>query len=190
MNLLITDFETTGLDPLVHEIVDIGAILCDAESLDICAEFQCRVKPEHPELCSTIAAAVNGYNEKDWVNAVNLDEAFNGFRTIASQAVFTAHNVCFDYGFYTAALRKLNLKCNMNYHRLDVGSMGFPLIQPYLLSLDKIRLVLGINPEPAPHTGIQGARAEYEVLKRFREMAARGIHLIEPEIRARFMEAA
>ena len=38
--LIITDFKTTGLLTNVHEIIEIGAICCDAESLEILWEIR------------------------------------------------------------------------------------------------------------------------------------------------------
>ena len=45
--LIITDFETTGLLANVHEIIEIGAICCDAESLEILWEFETKIKPRN-----------------------------------------------------------------------------------------------------------------------------------------------
>jgi DNA polymerase III alpha subunit (gram-positive type) len=179
MNLLFVDFETTGLDPEIHEIIDIGCILCDAETMEVIAELDCPVKPEHIETATPIALAVNGYKAADWKEACSLAAGYEAFQKLSIGAVFTAQNVCFDYGFHLAALKKLGLKENMNYHRLDVGSMAFPLIQPYVLSLDKLRLVLSMQPEPAPHRGIHGARAEYELVLKLRRMAEAGTKLID-----------
>ena len=43
--LVLIDFETTGLDEKKHEIIEIGAILCDAVSLDIYWEYERKLKP-------------------------------------------------------------------------------------------------------------------------------------------------
>lgn len=187
MNLLFTDYETTGLDPNVHEIIEMGSVLCDADTLEIISEFSEKVRPLRPELASPMALAVNGYNELGWANADSLLEVLVRWEHIANQAVFVASPVTFDYGFYQAALEKTGRKSNMNYHRLDVGSMAFPLIQPYQLSLEKLCLVLGIQPEPAPHRAINGAMREYLVVKTLRMMAQEGKNIINPEC---FLEAA
>ena len=43
-SLVIVDLETTGLDPLVHEVIDIGAVRVDQASLDIEATFSARLR--------------------------------------------------------------------------------------------------------------------------------------------------
>ena len=42
--LVITDLETTGLDPLIHEVIDIGAVRVDQASLEIEATFSAKIR--------------------------------------------------------------------------------------------------------------------------------------------------
>lgn len=183
MNLLFTDFETSGLDPDVHEILDAGLILCDIDTMEILEQVSVKVKPEHLEISpDKTALAINGYNEAEWAEAGTLDEALELIQPITANAVFIAQNVYFDYMFYRAALKKTGRKNLLHYHRLDVGSMAFPLIQPYQMSLDKLCLILGIQPEPAPHRAINGAMREYNVVCKLRDMAKKGESFItEPQ---------
>jgi DNA polymerase-3 subunit epsilon len=170
MNLIITDLETTGLDPDFHEIIEIGAIICDSESLEIMTEIDVKVVPEHIEWATPISLSINGYSPDLWDDAILLSDAIQLYEQLGSGAIFTGHNVCFDFRFYVSALKKLNRTSKLDYHRLDIGSMAFPLIQPPVFNLDKIALIVGSQPEQAPHRAINGARKEYEVLCKLKHM--------------------
>lgn len=184
MNLLITDFETTGLNPEIHEIIEIGATLVDADTLEIINELDLKVRPEHIETAQPRALEINGYNEGWWQNAVSLETAYHAYHVGTEGAVFTAQNVMFDYGFYLAMLKKVGQPSNLDYHRLDVASMAFPLFYPTVLSLKNINQAMGIEPEVKIHRGINGARKALETIRGLREMGkiARDMRKVSAEM--------
>ena len=47
-NLAFIDIETTGLNLLKHEIIEIGCVLTTPE-LKVIEEFELKIKPEHIE---------------------------------------------------------------------------------------------------------------------------------------------
>lgn len=64
--LVITDLETTGLNPKVHEITEIGLIVVEQKSLNILDIFEHKIKTVHIETAIEFALKHSGYNEKDW----------------------------------------------------------------------------------------------------------------------------
>jgi oligoribonuclease (3'-5' exoribonuclease) len=70
--IAVTDVETKGLEPDIHEIIEIGLILVDQPSLTILDMLDVKVRPEHIERASEAALALNGYNQQEWRSAVSL----------------------------------------------------------------------------------------------------------------------
>jgi DNA polymerase III epsilon subunit-like protein len=64
--LAFIDLETTGMDPLKHEIIEIGCLLAKLDDKGQYVElesFELKVKPEHIETAEQEALRVNGYDE-------------------------------------------------------------------------------------------------------------------------------
>ena len=67
-NFAFIDIETTGLNLLAHEIIEIGCVLATPK-LKVIEEFELKIKPKHIENSDPVALKVNHYNEKDWEDA-------------------------------------------------------------------------------------------------------------------------
>lgn len=169
MIIAITDLETTGLDFLVHEIIEIGLLVVESSSFEVVDRLDVRVKPEHIETATKEAMEVNGYNESDWKTAVPLKEAMIEYSRKTPKAVFLAHNVTFDWSFTNEAFRKTGVKNLMDYHRLDLYTIAWILLKNTKVegfNLNKIANFLGVPQEPMPHRAINGATTAFEVLKK------------------------
>lgn len=168
--LAITDVETTGLDAQTHEIVEIGLIVVNQQTLKIIDEFEAKVKPAHIETATQYALQLNGYNDKDWTNALNLSPAMAIYAQKTKDAIFLAHNITFDWSFIFEAFRKTGVENLMDYHRLDLFTLAWAKISklPGLsrFNLDELCKYFGVPKEPLPHRAINGVRNELEVLKR------------------------
>lgn len=53
--LAFTDVETTGLDPHIHEIIEIGLVLVEHKDLTVVEELNLKIKPEHIETATAEA---------------------------------------------------------------------------------------------------------------------------------------
>ena len=77
-NLAFIDIETTGLNFLKNEIIEIGCVI-SSPGLKMIEEFELKIKPEQIENADPVALKVNHYNEKDWIDAYGLEEAIKIF---------------------------------------------------------------------------------------------------------------
>lgn len=166
--LAITDLETTGDVASIHEIIEIGLVLCNPKTFEIVDTLNIKVKPEHPEINIQAAIDVNGYNEQDWSKAVSLKEGMVIYSQKTKDAVFYAYNVTFDWSFIIEAFRKTGTENMMDYHRFDIMSMAFQKFKQEMdsVSLRSVSKILGIPEEPFPHNALNGAMQAFEVLKR------------------------
>lgn len=165
--LAITDIETTGLDPIGHEIIEIGLVLVKQSDLSILDQWSVKIKPEHLETATPEALEVNGYIEENWKEAYKLSMAMKFYQKKTKEAIFVSHNVTFDWSFIYEAFAKCDLTSLMDYHRLDLFSIAWGIAPK---GLEKYNLVglcdhFKIPQEPKPHKAINGALTALEVLK-------------------------
>ena len=167
--IAITDVETTGLDAVKHEILEIGLVLVDQRTDEVIDTLNIKVKPEHIETADPNALKINGYDPENWLNAVSLLEAMTLYSHKAKNAIFCSHNVTFDWSFIAAAFKKAGLKSTLDYHRLDLFSLIWAKTKDSNIesfSLSKVALFLGLPEEPLPHRAINGARTAHEIYKK------------------------
>lgn len=169
MKIAVTDVETTGLDPQYNEIVEIGCIIFDSETFDICDKFAIKTIIEHPERMDPKAQACNGYNPADWSNASSLTAAMIVYARRTKGCAFASHNLTFDWGFISEAFRKTSLSNTFSRYKFDTITLAYAKIPGIIsrgLSLKKVCEELGIPPEPEKHEAINGAMCAYQVFKK------------------------
>ena len=176
--LVFLDVETTGFDPVKHEIVELGAIVAEPQgsygNLKTLHEIEMKVKPERIEDADPGALRVNGYDEAQWMFAHSLSEAMQELSAKAKDASVVAHNVAFDWAFIGRAYNVTGVENTMHYHKFDTLSIAFALLRqdPELknLSLKGLCEYYGIVNEKA-HTALADTRATMKV---FAEMMKQG----------------
>lgn len=164
MKIAIVDLETTGLDPYKSEIIEIGAVIFNPENLNTKQEISVKVKPVHG--CDPRAAAVNGYNEEEWKDALSIKEVLKSLAPKWQGASFMSYNVTFDWSFMAQAYREIGTNDPFHYHRFDLMTMAWnhlPLGSS--ISLKNVCSALGIPPEPTVHRALNGALSAFEVYK-------------------------
>lgn len=167
--IAITDVETTGLDPAIQEIVEIGLVLVNQQTLEIMDTLDVKVQPEHLETATEFALKLNGYNPADWQNASTLQAAIALYSEKTRDAIFCAHNVTFDWSFILDAFKKTGVKNLMDYHRVDLFTMAWMKLRNSGLekfNMNEVAKHLGIPEEPIPHRAINGTMTVYEIYKR------------------------
>jgi DNA polymerase-3 subunit epsilon len=174
--LLFADTETTGKDPMVHEVIEIGAILGTMTFTDEggvkwkhLGELALKIRPQHIETADPEALAINGYTETDWEFAVDPQDALQDLDDLLTKAgervMLAGHNVQFDYNFLKACYQKAEFPWPIcfGYRRLDTMSLSAPLWMRGLTpngsaSLDAVCTYLGIR-RPTPHRAYDDALA-------------------------------
>jgi DNA polymerase III subunit epsilon len=171
-NLAFIDIETTGLNLLRHEIIEIGCVLTTPD-FKVLEEFELKIKPEHIENADPVSLKINHYNEKDWKGADALGKALKIFSKKVKGCIMVGHNVAFDVSFLESAFATLGMTNTLHYHKLDTISIAWAKLHraPDLehFSLRELCLRFGIQNDNA-HTALADARATYELYKKLLEL--------------------
>ncbi len=167
-NLAFIDIETTGLNVLKHEIIEIGCVLT-SPGLDVIEEFEIKIKPQRIEDADKTSLKINGYDPHNWQEAQSLKEAMKFFSKKVKDFIMVGHNVAFDVGFLENAFAQTKTLNTMHYHRLDTVSIAWAKLhrEPDLehFSLRELGVRFGIKNENA-HTALSDARATFELYKK------------------------
>jgi DNA polymerase III epsilon subunit family exonuclease len=167
-NFAFIDIETTGLNFLNHEIIEIGCVIT-TPGLKVIEEFELKIKPKHITDANKTSLKVNHYNPKDWESAESLEKAIKIFCKKVKDCIMVGHNVSFDAGFLEYVFNQNKIINPMHYHKLDTISIAWAKLHndPSLehFSLREMCLRFGIKNEHA-HTALSDARATYELYKK------------------------
>jgi DNA polymerase III epsilon subunit-like protein len=175
-NLAFIDTETTGTDPNLHEIIELAVIIAKqvpregrGPKLEIIEECEWKIKMERPERAEEQALRVNGYNEVDWMFAINRKKAMEEFAKKTESCSFVSHNLTFDYAFIQKAFEETQVENRMHYAKLDTISIAFARFYErdgdMRYSLGYLCDIFGIKNENA-HTALADAKALYQVYKK------------------------
>ncbi len=173
MKIALTDIETTGLDPLAHEIIEIGCIIFDNKTFEVHGRLNFRIKPEHIENAAPKALEVNGYNKEEWEDGMTLFQALNFYAEATKGCTFMAHNVTFDWSFMVASFAKENITHGLDKYKIDTMSLAWGKIPHHKVtswSLKTLCSYFGIPPEPKVHRAINGAECAYHVYKKLMQL--------------------
>lgn len=171
-NLAFFDLETTGLN-FDADIIEIAVILADHESLNIVDEWSARVKPRDISKADPSALAVNGYNEAEWADAMEIRTALETFLKKTSNKVLVGHNLPMDWMWLNRAIFENKLLESMKfasgqfyYNSLDTVSMAYAKLRNIAgiekFSLDELSQYFGIQ-RAHSHRAMDDARATYEL---------------------------
>lgn len=164
--LAFTDVETTGLDPLMNEILEFACVKGN-ESLVM------KIKPRRIHTAHPKALEVNGYNEAEWADAEDISTAAPKIIAFLRDSVFVAHNAKFDVAFIESFLREAGITERIDYHVVDTTGLAYIFLVPKgleSLSLKPVCEFLGLEPEPGMHRALAGAstcKRVYETLTGF-----------------------
>lgn len=175
-NLAFIDTETTGTNPDVHEIIELAVIIarqvpCEGKGpkLEIIEECEWKIKPEHLERADDQALRVNGYNEVDWMFAVDRKKAMEEFAKKTQSCSFVSHNLVFDYAFVSKAFEETGVESRMHYAKIDTISLAFARLydapQADKFSLRFLCSLLKVENAKA-HTALADTRALVQVYKK------------------------
>lgn len=170
--LAFIDVETTGFDPLKHEVIEIGCLFAKLNEAGVYEEldtFEIKVKPDHIETAQPDALRVNGYDASQWVLGHTQEEAFKMVAQKCEGCVLVAQNTPFDYGFLNNGFMRHGIKDPFFFAKLDTISLAYLRFRkdPSMTSFSLRSLCekYGIKNEKA-HTALADVRATFEVFKK------------------------
>ncbi len=125
------DFETTGTNPDLDQIVEIGAV-CFTTS-EVTHEYATFIKPTIP--IPQEASNVHGITDADVADAPRVGECMDALLSLMKETVLIAHNIRFDFQFLNAALmhsgkqtlQNVPLVDSLQVARKAVKSSGYSL---------------------------------------------------------------
>ncbi len=175
-NLAFIDTETTGTDANLHEIIELAVIIVKqtpregrGPKLEIIEECEWKIKMERPEKAEEQALRVNGYNEVDWMFAIDRKKAMQEFAKKTESCSFVSHNLVFDYAFIQKAFEETGVENRMHYAKLDTISMAFARLydapQADKFSLRALCELLKVENSKA-HTALADTRALVDVYRK------------------------
>ncbi|BDV03442.1 MAG: DNA polymerase III PolC-type [Candidatus Hepatoplasma scabrum] len=104
-NFVYFDLETTGISPLVNEIIEFGAVkIKDGIKID---KLQLFIKPSIK--LPKIITKITKIRDQDLENACSIKEAIPKILAFFEDYILVAHNAKFDFSFINAALQKENM---------------------------------------------------------------------------------
>lgn len=114
MILTFIDTETTGLDVLQHEIIEVGMLRVEVDRSWNYGEVECyeaKIKPRFIKRASPQALKINGYTPEKWKKAVNSLVALKKIKNwVESSDYLVGQNLIFDYGFINKSFDDLDLE--------------------------------------------------------------------------------
>lgn len=170
--MIIIDIETTGLDPLKHCMVSLGAV--DYDTGD---EFygECRVYPGRT--IDPFALGVNGFTEARCLGQPTDQLPHSLYMDFLRWAVIDTKREpllagqqvgSFDIRFLRAIAddpdQGIIPTWPFGHRSVDLHSVAYAKLRKSL-SLDGILQALGLAPEPKPHNALTGARLERDAFK-------------------------
>ncbi len=159
------DTETSGPEPH-HELLEIGVIKVSSYNFAVLDEWEVKIKPKHIELADPDALRINHYNEEDWREAIDLEEALKMFLEKTSNTILVGHNLVFDWFYINKALGECKLQPTFYYKVLDTFCLGWQKLRHlpdiHHLSLSEMANHFGIVQEKK-HSALDDARTTYKV---------------------------
>ncbi len=176
--MIVLDIETTGLDPIKHSIIEVGAIEFD-NPLNIFNE-RCQIWPGAE--IDPGALEVNGFKLDEITNPDILTQKellvrFNEWISSIEDRTFAGQNVDFDINFLNESCKRSHISSVCGKRKVDQHSIVYAHLlrrnlRPPLkdgvsdLNGDLIMNYVGIPAEPRPHRALNGAKYEMEALSR------------------------
>jgi DNA polymerase-3 subunit epsilon len=138
--LVFLDIETTGLDPMADDIIEVAAMRVDPISLSVEGCFETKVAPSTGMLVDPRAAELNGFRAEDWSEAPEIENVLPLLARFLEGCLIVGHNPAFDWAFLSAAFQRLGVrKPSVGHHLIDTASLAWPLLRHGLVASLSLR---------------------------------------------------
>lgn len=167
--LVFIDLETTGLNPLEHEIVEMACLVADGQTFEVSKKYIKKVKPEHIETATPEALKIFGYSPEAWENARSAKEILQEVNGLAPGGMLAGWNVSFDWWFLEMGFKKVGITSQFDYHLVDVMSIAYAKLwkekEIEQMGLRKIAPYFGIK-LGEEHGALEDITATYEIFRK------------------------
>jgi len=160
MNILVLDTETTGLDILRHEIIEIAFInfILENKKIDIKNKISLKIAPQRMDLADDRALKINGYDPKKWNNSKPINTYLPIFsKLIENTDVLLGQNLIFDLRFLKKSFEEYSIPVPKFPKYIDTKMMGAKLVKEGIMnssSMDKMCEHFQIKFEGRAHTAL------------------------------------
>ena len=148
-DFVFVDLETTGLNPKVHEIIEIAALRMTPNLQAEKARLDMKCTMVQQDVAEAKALEVNRYSALDWKGSKPVRVALVDLAPmIDDDVILVGHNVHFDVGFLREEYERAGLTMPKFKYAIDTVSIVFPLaMQGHIskLSLETICARYGIH---------------------------------------------
>ncbi|MBQ6858924.1 MAG: PolC-type DNA polymerase III, partial [Clostridia bacterium] len=163
--IVVVDFETTGLNPRKCRIMEIGAVRI--RNGQIVEEYSKFVNPQEPIPDEVVK--LTGITDAMVADAGTAETEIPKLLEFIGGAAFAAHNAKFDYSFLTEECRRLDIEINLPViDTLEFARRMYPSLKSHRLGA--ICKSLGISLKNA-HRAVHDARATAQMLNRMLDTA-------------------
>ena len=167
------DCEFGGLDPELHDITEVAAILTDYRLVELGArEWKVRARADR---ITAEAAAISGYTPEAWAQALPLRQVLGELTELLPKGhtvVPAGQNVRMDVQFLERAYRSCTLGFPFDYHVIDLATLfyAWSLVTGETLpafSLRQAASTAGLIDGAVPHRAMADARLTLETFRYF-----------------------
>jgi DNA polymerase-3 subunit epsilon len=170
-SLAVVDFEMSGPNPRMHELLDAGMVVCGLENaLPERASWGERIRPRHIGNAVPGALKVVGYSPKAWKQAITLEAAVAKLVELGRDAVIAGWGIGQDIAFLVESLRRTETEWPFAPLVLDIQPIARTLLGKEVdrLNLGHVADRLGIG-RMGEHGALADAYATYDVLVKLAE---------------------
>lgn len=128
---VVFDLETTGLEPSIHEIIEIGAL--KYKNNELVEEFSMLIHPKNS--IPKVITSITGISDEMVGNAPTIEEALPKFIEFIEDLTLVAHNSSFDLSFIEENIKRLELPIpkNKNIDTIEIAKKYIPKAYNYKL---------------------------------------------------------
>jgi DNA polymerase III subunit epsilon len=128
-DVVFLDTETSGLDPDVHEVIELAAVRLSPNLQYERGRVDRKCILARPEVAEAKALEVNRYNALEWRDATPVRVALVDFTPLVDkEVILVGHNAHFDWAFLRRAYQREGLAFPQVKYVIDTVSMVFPLV--------------------------------------------------------------
>ncbi len=168
-NIFVFDFEMSGPNPRVHELLDLGAVLAELRpGLPEANSYGSRVRPLRKKTANRGALRIVGYTAKEWRGAPDLEPVARKFFELGEAALPAGWGIGQDVRFMRELLQLLEIDWPFAPVILDIQQLAKARLEGPDSPVDRFNLGhvadrLGLG-RLGEHSALADAYAAYDVL--------------------------